>query len=65
MKIKFDVFDPFVVERNREEFYEFIKSDVDIIFANEPELSILFQTKNIEGSINQLMSIVECGGLSW
>tara|TARA_Y100001980_G_C14545706_1_gene325424 strand:- start:1498 stop:2508 length:1011 start_codon:yes stop_codon:yes gene_type:complete len=63
LKICFDVADPFVVERNREEFYEFIKSDVDIIFANEPELSILFQTKNIEGSINQLMSIVECGGV--
>jgi len=63
LKICFDVADPFVVERNREEFYEFIKSSVDIVFANQPELNILFQSQDINQSIDKLMNIVKCGGV--
>ncbi|MFL3006930.1 MAG: adenosine kinase [Candidatus Neomarinimicrobiota bacterium] len=63
VKICFDVADPFVVERNREEFFEFIKDNVDIVFANQPELLILFQSEDIDHSIQQLMNIVECGGV--
>ena len=39
-KIVFDVADPFVVERNKEEFLEMITNDVDMVFANQSELSI-------------------------
>ena len=63
LKICFDVADPFVVERNREEFIEFIKNSVDIVFANQPELLILFQSKDIDQSIDRLMNIVKCGGV--
>ena len=63
VKICFDVADPFVVERNRGEFFEFIKNNVDIVFANQPELLILFQSEDIDQSIQQLMNIVKCGGI--
>ena len=63
LKICFDVADPFVVERNREEFLEFIKNSVDIVFANQPELLIMFQSKDIDQSIDRLMNIVKCGGV--
>ena len=63
LKICFDVADPFVVERNREAFLEFIKNSVDIVFANQPELHILFQSQDINQSINKLMNIVKCGGV--
>tara|TARA_B100000427_G_scaffold326900_1_gene336420 strand:+ start:1134 stop:2129 length:996 start_codon:yes stop_codon:yes gene_type:complete len=61
IKICLDVADPFVVERNKEEFLEFIKKNVDIVFANKPELTILFQYEDIELSIKELMKIVKCG----
>tara|TARA_Y100000591_G_scaffold201639_1_gene174468 strand:+ start:4166 stop:5152 length:987 start_codon:yes stop_codon:yes gene_type:complete len=63
LKICFDVADPFVVERNREAFLEFIKNSVDIVFANQPELHILFQSQDTNQSINKLMNIVKCGGV--
>ena len=63
LKICFDVADPFVVERNREEFLEFIKNSVDIVFANQPELLILFQSEEIDRSIDRLMNIVKCGAV--
>lgn len=63
LKICFDVADPFVVERNREEFLKFIKNSVDIVFANQPELLIMFQSKDIDQSIDRLMNIVKCGGI--
>ena len=63
LKICFDVADPFVVERNGEEFLEFIKNTVDIVFANQPELLILFQSGDVDRSIDRLMNIVKCGGV--
>ena len=63
LKICFDVADPFAVERNRESFLEFINNNVDIVFANQPELSILFKSTKIDHTINKLMNIVKCGAV--
>ena len=63
VKICFDVADPFVVERNRGDFLEFLKNNVDIVFANEPEISILFKSTKVDDTINKLMNIVKCGAL--
>tara|TARA_Y100000816_G_C26038060_1_gene543592 strand:- start:131 stop:1141 length:1011 start_codon:yes stop_codon:yes gene_type:complete len=63
LKICFDVADPFAVERNREDFLEFIKNNVDIVFANQPELSILFKSTKVDDTINKLMNIVNCGAV--
>ena len=63
LKICFDVADPFVVERNRGDFLEFIKNNVDIVFANQPEISILFRSTKVDDTINKLMNIVKCGAV--
>ena len=63
LKICFDVADPFAVERNRENFLEFIENNVDIVFANQPELSIIFKSTKVDDTINKLMNIVKCGAV--
>jgi sugar/nucleoside kinase (ribokinase family) len=63
VQIAFDVADPFAVNRYRDEFLKMIKQHVDIVFANQSELSILFDTEDINASIKQLMNIVDRGGI--
>ena len=63
IKIAFDVADPFVVERNKDEFLDMIKNDVDIVFANQAELSILFNSNDTKASINELINYINCGGI--
>ena len=63
VQIAFDVADPFAVNRNRDEFLKMISRDIDIVFANQAELAILFDTEDIDASIKQLMNIVNSGGI--
>jgi sugar/nucleoside kinase (ribokinase family) len=63
IKIIFDVADPFVVKRNREEFLQMIEKDIDIVFANKSELAILFNTEDYNISINSLSKIVNIAGI--
>ena len=63
IKIVFDVADPFVVHRNKFEFIKMIQNDIDIVFANESELKILFGIEDINESINQLMKYIHFGGI--
>jgi sugar/nucleoside kinase (ribokinase family) len=43
--------DGFCVDRHRDEFLDFIRSDVDILFANESEITSLYQISNFEDAI--------------
>ena len=61
--IAFDVADPFAVQRNKVEFLDIIKNDIDIVFANEVELSLLFDSNDTHKSIDQLMEYVKSGGI--
>ncbi len=61
VKICFDVADPFVVDRNKAEFLDFMEENVDIVFSNKPELHILFGSKNTEVSTKKLMNMVKYG----
>ena len=63
IKIIFDVADPFVVKRNKEEFLEIIKNDIDIVFANRSELAILFDTEDYNISASKLGKIVKIAGI--
>jgi sugar/nucleoside kinase (ribokinase family) len=63
IKIIFDVADPFVVKRNKEEFLEIIKNDIDIVFANRSELAILYDRENYNISVNKLSKIVKIAGI--
>jgi sugar/nucleoside kinase (ribokinase family) len=42
--ISFDVADPFVVNRNRDDFISLIHDEADIVFANKEEARLLFNT---------------------
>ena len=63
IKIVFDVADPFVVNRNKDEFLSMIQRDVDLVFANQSELAILFKTDDYKNSADQLGGIVEMAGI--
>jgi sugar/nucleoside kinase (ribokinase family) len=43
--------DPFCVERHREEFVELIANDIDILFANEDEITSLYQVKTFDEAL--------------
>jgi sugar/nucleoside kinase (ribokinase family) len=46
--------DPFCVERHRQHFLDFIKSGVDLLFANERELLTLYQTADMGDACTRL-----------
>ncbi|MBC8346947.1 MAG: adenosine kinase [Candidatus Marinimicrobia bacterium] len=54
IKVIFDVADPFAVHRYRDAFLTLIEEEVDVVFANQAELSILFDTENIEKATKSL-----------
>ncbi len=43
--------DPFCVERHREEFVELIANDIDILFANEDEITSLYQVDDVRRGV--------------
>lgn len=48
VKVAFTLSDPFCVGRYREEFAALLKSDLDILFANEDEAKALFEVGNFD-----------------
>jgi sugar/nucleoside kinase (ribokinase family) len=46
--------DPFCVERHRQSFHDFIKSGVDLLFANERELLTLYETGDLAEACTRL-----------
>ena len=58
IKVIFDVADPFAVQRYRDAFLTLIEEEADVVFANQAELSILFDTKDINVAANSLGRIV-------
>jgi sugar/nucleoside kinase (ribokinase family) len=53
-KIAFTLSDTFCVDRHRTEFLDLIRSQVDILFANESEVKSLFKTENFDFATAQL-----------
>ena len=53
-KISLTLSDKFCVDRHRDSFSELIKSNVDILFANEDEINAMFQVSDIKDSIKHL-----------
>lgn len=46
--------DPFVVERHRGGLMEFIDTQVDLVFANEAELTSMFQTDDFDAALEAI-----------
>lgn len=53
-KIAFTLSDPFCVARWRDEFRALLKSDIDILFANEEELKALFEVDAFDSALQAL-----------
>ena len=58
IKVIFDVADPFAVQRFKDAFLTLIQDEADVVFANQAELSILFDTENIEEATKSLGKII-------
>jgi sugar/nucleoside kinase (ribokinase family) len=63
VKIFFDVADPFAVNRNKEDFLNLIKNDVDFVFANEEEAKALMGKEDVFDAISDLMEIIPKGAV--
>ncbi|MBV8463636.1 MAG: adenosine kinase [Acidimicrobiales bacterium] len=46
--------DPFCVQQHQREFLDLLTGDVDLLFANEEEASLLFGTPDLEGTLGAL-----------
>ena len=53
-KIALTLSDKFCIDRHRDSFNELIKDHIDILFANEDEINSMFETTNIENSLDCL-----------
>jgi sugar/nucleoside kinase (ribokinase family) len=46
--------DSFCVERHRDDFLSLIRSNIDIVFANEAEITSLYQTRSFDGALGAI-----------
>jgi len=51
--------DPFCVDRHRGDFLDLVDGDVDILFANEHELTSLYETDDLDKAFNEVMPLVK------
>jgi sugar/nucleoside kinase (ribokinase family) len=62
-KVALSLSDPFCVERHRAEFLELMTDHIDILFANEAEITALYQT-DLDSAIRQLKNHVGVAALT-
>lgn len=53
-KVALSLSDPFCVDRHRAEFLELVEKDVDILFANEAEITSLYRTANFDDALQRV-----------
>jgi len=56
--------DAFVVDRHREALLGFIQSEVDVLFANESEITSLFQTASFDQAAEAARSVVQIAAVT-
>jgi len=56
--------DPFCVERHREEFRELVENDVDILFANEHEITMLYEVDTFDEAMHHVSGHCEIAALT-
>jgi sugar/nucleoside kinase (ribokinase family) len=58
-KVAFTTSDSFCVGRFRDQFLDFIKNDVDILFANEAEILSLFEVDDFDTAVEKARGLAE------
>jgi sugar/nucleoside kinase (ribokinase family) len=56
--------DPFCVERHRDEFRELVENDVDILFANEHEITMLYEVDTLDETLPYVRGHCEIAALT-
>jgi sugar/nucleoside kinase (ribokinase family) len=56
--------DPFCVARHRAEFLELVESDVDILFANEHEITMLYEVETFDEALHRVRGHCEIAALT-
>jgi sugar/nucleoside kinase (ribokinase family) len=63
-KVALSLSDPFCVGRHRDTFLELITDQVDILFANEAEITSLFETDDFEEAARRVPAFVSVAALT-
>ena len=63
-RVALSLSDAFCVERHRDDFLKFIKSKVDVLFANEDEIKALFQVDDFTTAADLIRHEVELAALT-
>lgn len=63
-KVALSLSDGFCVDRHRSEFIELIHYGVDILFANEEEITSLYETSDFEEAAKQIAAATELAALT-
>ena len=63
-KVALSLSDPFCVERHREAFIELVDNHVNILFANENEITSLYQVDNFDAALQHVRGHCDVAALS-
>ena len=63
-KVALTLSDPFCVDRWRAEFQSLVEHEVDILFANEAEITSLYETKDFDAALQQVRRHVQFAALT-
>ncbi len=56
--------DPFCVDRHRDEFRELVETGVDILFANEAEITSLYQARDFDAALQHVRGLSQLCALT-
>ncbi|MEQ9111917.1 MAG: adenosine kinase [Rhodospirillaceae bacterium] len=63
-KVALTLSDPFVVERHRNDLFDLVNEHVDILFANEQEITTLFRSNSFDEAVEAIDGRVEIAALT-
>jgi sugar/nucleoside kinase (ribokinase family) len=63
-KVSFTLSDRFCVDRHREEFVDLVRNHVDILFANENEITALYQVASFDAALERVKGACEIAVLT-
>jgi sugar/nucleoside kinase (ribokinase family) len=63
-KVALTLSDPFCVDRHREDFLKLVKEDADIVFANEKEITTLYEVNSFDEAADEALQDCEMAVLT-
>ena len=63
-RVALSLSDPFCVERHRDEFRTLVEHDVDVLFANEHEITMLYEVDAFDEAARRVVDVCEIAALT-